>query len=105
MASYRVEITVRARVEVRRLPGNVRQRVLRQLRALEQEPRPGVSQTLDALKLGTTLEAGTELRRIRLESWRIVYVIEESAHAVTVLAIRKRPPYQYDDLGDLLSEA
>ena len=47
------------------------------------------------------MESGTELDRIRIASWRIVYLIEEKWKLVSVLAIRKRPPYQYDDLDKL----
>jgi mRNA-degrading endonuclease RelE of RelBE toxin-antitoxin system len=102
MASYRVEVTEEARREVRQLPGNVRQRVVRLLRALEAEPRPESSRPLDTAKLGIALEPGTEPRRIRLASWRLVYVVEDKSTLVSVLAIRKRPPYQYDDLEELI---
>ena len=43
-----------------------------------------------------------EVRRIRLEGWRIIYAIDEEAKFVAVLAVRKRPPYDYEDLSDLL---
>jgi mRNA interferase RelE/StbE len=102
MASYRVEVSGDARSEIRRLPGNMRQRVIRRLRALEEEARPADSRPLDAAKTGADLAPGTEVRRIRLASWRIVYLIEDEAQLVTVLAIRKRPPYQYGDLEELL---
>jgi mRNA-degrading endonuclease RelE of RelBE toxin-antitoxin system len=45
-----------------------------------------------------------ELRRIRIDRWRVVYVIESDLSLVTVLAVRKRPPYQYEDLEELLKE-
>ena len=102
MASYRVEVTSEVRSEIRRLPGNVRQRVMRSLRALEQEPRPPDSRPLDAVKAGIELEQGVELHRIRMASWRIVYLVEEEWQLVSVLAIRKRPPYQYGDLEELV---
>jgi mRNA interferase RelE/StbE len=102
MASYRVEVTIQARREVRGVPGNMRQRVLRLLRDLEQEPRPGSSQTLDTIRAGIVLESGTEARRVRLASWRVVYLVEDDAARVIVLAIRQRPPYQYDDLQGLI---
>jgi mRNA-degrading endonuclease RelE of RelBE toxin-antitoxin system len=102
MASYQVDVTQRARREIRRLPGNVRQQVIRELRALEQDPRPNASLGLDAAKLGITLEAGAELRRIRMGSWRIVYFVEDVSRHVFVLAVRQRPPYQYDDLSELI---
>jgi mRNA interferase RelE/StbE len=102
MASYRVEVRDRVRKEIRLLPGNVRQQALHTLRALEQDPHPHTSRSLDAVKAGIALEAGAELRRIRLASWRIVYLVEEEWRLVSVLAIRKRPPYQYDDLDKLV---
>lgn len=45
-----------------------------------------------------------ELRRIRIDRWRVVYVIEANLSLVTVLAVRKRPPYQYEDLEELFEE-
>jgi len=102
MASYRVEVSDPARSEIRRLPGNMRQRVIRALRALEGEARPSSSQALDMEDLATEPAAGMELRRIQTASWRIVYVVEEADERITVLAVRKRPPYQYDDLDELL---
>lgn len=102
MASYRVEVTSQVRGEVRRLPGNMRQRMIRTLQALKQEPRPHNSQPLDTVKAGIELEPGVELRRIRMGSWRVVYLIEEEWKLISVLAIRKRPQYQYDDLDELI---
>lgn len=46
---------------------------------------------------------GADLRRIRLANWRIVYLVDDDLALVTVLAIRKRPPYQYEDLTDLIA--
>lgn len=40
----------------------------------------------------------------RVDRWWVLYVIEPDLSLVTVLAIRKRPPYQYEDLGELLEE-
>ena len=102
MAFYKVEIDGRARKEIRRLPGNVRQRIIRILRSLEQKPRPYTSRDLDLEKAGIELESRSELRRIRVASWRVIYLIEDEWDLITVLAVRKRPPYQYDDLSDLL---
>ena len=48
-------------------------------------------------------ESTRELRRIRLERWRIVYAITESDQAIDVLTVRKRPPYDYGDLERLLA--
>ncbi len=80
----------------------MRQRVIRALCTLEQEPCPHNSRPLNADKAGIALEPGTELRRIRIASWRIVYFVEQEWALVSVLAIRKRPPYQYGDLNELV---
>ena len=48
------------------------------------------------------LLAGVELRRIRLEQWRIIYAINDDERWVWVLAIRRRRPYDYTDLPDLV---
>jgi mRNA-degrading endonuclease RelE of RelBE toxin-antitoxin system len=102
MASYRVDVADRARREIRRLPGNMRQRVIRSLRLLQDEARPADSQILDTEKVGTNLAAASELRRLRLDDWRIVYLVEETSQRITILAVRRRPPYQYEDLTELL---
>ena len=102
MASYEVEVDRALRNEIRKLPGNVRQRVIRALQGLRQTPRPRESRPLDTVKADIELASGTELRRIRIESWRIVYLVEDKERLVSVLAVRKRPPYRYEDLGELL---
>ncbi len=35
-------------------------------------------------------------------NWRIVYTIAELDNIIDILAIRKRPPYDYGDLATLL---
>ena len=64
MASYQVEVTRQVRKEIRRLPGNMRQRVIRMLQALKQEPRPHNNRPLNVAKAGIELEPDAELRRI-----------------------------------------
>lgn len=99
MGRYQVDVAPQAHRELRRLPGNMRQRVFRALRSLEREPRPSDSRLLDAAKAGLRPPESTSLHRIRLGPWRIVYVVEEDLERITVIAVRKRPPYQYDDLA------
>ncbi len=98
---YHVRITEEARREIHNLPGNMRQRILKALHELEKQPRPTTSRPLDIRKIPIEI---TELepRRIRLGSWRILYVIEGTEGTITVLAVRKRPPYQYKDLETLI---
>jgi mRNA-degrading endonuclease RelE of RelBE toxin-antitoxin system len=104
MGSYQVDVSAEARAQVRQLPGNMRQRVVRMLRELEAEPRPHTSKALDVSELAVQLPEQTEARRIRVEGWRIIYAVEEAFQRVQVLAIRKRPPYRYEDLERLLDE-
>ena len=96
------EVTDEVKAVVRKLPGNIRQRVLRILRELASNQSPSSSKVMDISELDVTLDTGTELRRIRLESWRIIYLVEPVNELVSVLSVRKRPPYRYEDLDELI---
>jgi len=37
-----------------------------------------------------------------MDRWRVVYAITESDKTIDILAVRKRPPYDYGDLEELL---
>jgi mRNA interferase RelE/StbE len=76
----------------------VRHRIRRAVDALAADPRPHRSQKLDVPDLWP------ELYRLRLDRWRIVYAVTEEERVVDVLAVRKRPPYDYGDLEALISE-
>ena len=118
MSPYIVYVTPTALEEVQDLPGHMRQRVRRAIAALADEPRPAESKALvrpiqeearDAQASAPNAEdqsqeSAHELRRIRLDRWRIVYAITESDQVIDVLTVRKRPPYDYGDLERLLSE-
>ncbi len=98
MSRYTVYLTPRAITEIKDLPGNIRQRIKREIGALAEDARPSNSK---ALKIAG---AEYELRRIRLERWRIVYSVIESELLIDLLSVRKRPPYNYEDLENLLRE-
>jgi len=74
----------------------MRQRIKRAIDQLSENPRPAKSKVLDVP------EISQELRRLRLDRWRIVYAITEEDNVIDVLAIRKRPPYDYGDLVTLI---
>ena len=101
MSRYTVYVTPQALREIKDLPGHMRQQVKRAIGELTDNPRPADSR---ALELPEDMQAGAELRRLRLDKWRVVYAIDEADHAIDVLAVRKRPPYDYGDLGALLAE-
>ena len=84
------------------LPGNIRQRVKRLINALPFEPRPASSRVLDVE--GLDVPEDVEIRRLRLDKWRILYAVNETEGWVWVLQIRKRPPYQYDDLPEIAAK-
>ena len=89
----------------KQLPGNVRQRIGRGIDKLERDPRPAKSREL-RLPAGL-LSSGPvewEARRLRVENFRIVYAISKTWKEVAVLAVEKRPPYDYEDLERLLAE-
>jgi mRNA interferase RelE/StbE len=96
LSRYKLYITSEAFEGIRYLPGNMRQRVRRAIRELADDPRPSQSKAL------TLTGFDQELRRLRLDRWRIVYIIDEDHKTVDVLALRKRPPYDYGDLESLL---
>jgi mRNA interferase RelE/StbE len=85
-----------------KLPGNIRQRIGRLIDELANDPRPDLSKLLDTSEL--TIPEHTELRRIRLEKWRVIYAINDDDAWVWILAIRKRPPYDYEDLDELAAK-
>jgi mRNA-degrading endonuclease RelE of RelBE toxin-antitoxin system len=85
----------------KQLPGHIRQRIKRILDDLGQNPHPARSQSLE---LPDTAPTEWEVRRIRLENWRIVYAVNKTWQEIGVLTIQKRPPYDYEDLELLLSE-
>ncbi len=98
MSRYNVYVTPAAWKEIKGLPGQVRQRVRKSVGALAENPRPAKSKALEVPGLHS------EVRRLRLDRWRIVYAITEADETVDVLAVRKRPPYDYGDLNSLLKE-
>ncbi len=98
MSRYSVYVLPDAWQELKDLPGSVRQRIRQAIDGLEDEPRPAQSKELEIPELSV------ELRRLRMERWRIIYAVSEAERTVDVLAVRKRPPYDYGDLEQLLAE-
>jgi mRNA interferase RelE/StbE len=94
--SYRVWIDAPAIAETKATPGHVRQRLKRAMRELGDDPRPDDSKALD------WPTGNFEPRRIKLRNWRIVYAVDDDSRWVWVLAVRRRPPYDYGDLDALL---
>jgi mRNA interferase RelE/StbE len=96
MSKYTIYITPDTFQNIKQLPANIRQRVRTAIRELADNPHPSQSKRLDFP------EFEGELWRLRLDNWRIIYQITEVDNAIDVLAVRKRPPYDYGDLENLL---
>jgi len=83
------------------LPGNIRHRIKRVLDGLCVDPRPSSSKALDVVDLNVPLTI--EIRRVRLEQWRVLYAVNDEEGWIWALGIYRRPPYQYEDLQELIS--
>jgi mRNA interferase RelE/StbE len=90
--------------EVKDLPGHIRQRLKHAIGELAANPHPPGSKSLDLS--GVEIQAGIDcdICRLRIEKWRVLYAITAAEEAIDVLAVRKRPPYDYGDLQELLGE-
>jgi mRNA-degrading endonuclease RelE of RelBE toxin-antitoxin system len=98
VSRYTVYVTPAAWKEMKTLPGHMRQRARRAVSALAEDPRPAKSKALDVPGVPC------EVRRLRFDRWRVVYAVTEAEQVVDVLAVRKRPPYDYGDLATLLED-
>ena len=98
MSRYTVYIVPDAWKEIKTLPGNMCQRVKRAIKKMADNPRLLKSKELDVL------DFEHELRHLRLDRWRVIYSVSEADRAVDVLAVRKRPPYDYADLEESLED-
>jgi mRNA interferase RelE/StbE len=103
MSPYNVYVTPEVLAAAKLLPGNVRQRVKRAIDYLQTDPRPPGSKELEYPDKEELAGSGVEVWRLRMDKWRLLYTIREAEKVVDVLAIRRRPPYDYGDLPELLS--
>lgn len=93
----RVRLTPEAYDDLKRLRGNTRRQIIKAVDGLSESLRPPHSTQL------LLPHDQREVRRLRHNGWRIIYlIVDEQA---IVLGIRRRPPYNYDDLSSLLDEA
>jgi mRNA-degrading endonuclease RelE of RelBE toxin-antitoxin system len=98
VADYSIWIEDAAKRELQSAPRHIRQRLKQAIADLAHEPRP-----FNSRHMTPPPDFAFELRRIRIEKWRIVYLIDEAEAGLGVYAIRRRPPYSYNDLAELLA--
>ena len=101
MTCYTVYVVPDEFKALKKLPGNVRQRVKRAIDDLANNPRPPQSKRLEVFD---EEEIECDIWRLRIDNWRIVYAVTEAENVVDVVAVRKRPPYDYGDLEELLGD-
>ena len=81
MPDYTVVFARSARKELQNLDPQVARRILKAIEALVANPRPsGV----------VKLEGATDLWRVRVGEWRVVYRISDRDRLVDVIAVRHR---------------
>ncbi|MBI4316959.1 MAG: type II toxin-antitoxin system RelE/ParE family toxin [Chloroflexi bacterium] len=87
---YRIRVGRAAKREAFALPGYVRQRVLRIIDALADEPRPlGAKELRDR----------PGYYRIRVARWRLIYHISDDDGLISIVAVRlKTGPEIYENL-------
>lgn len=98
MSRYAVYIRPAALREIKDLPANMRHRIQHAVSGLATDPQPSGSKQL------LLPDVELSVYRIRIDQWRIVYAMLEASRSIAVLTVRKRPPYDYDDLAKLLTD-
>ncbi len=78
---YAVRLDSRARKTLDRLPGDVYGRIIRKLKAIEDDPRPPGVEKLTGME---------DLYRVRVGDWRIVYAIRDRELLIIVIRIGHR---------------
>lgn len=79
MASYDAVITKDAEKELRTVPFPFRRQINIGLNKLKKDPRPKLCERIDE----------GENYRLRISGWRVVYVIDDEASTITIVAIMK----------------
>jgi len=78
--SYEVHTIRSAEKELDRLPTTVHARLSKRILALEDNPRPR----------GIKKLSGREEYRLRVGDYRILYIIDDKRHIITILAVGHR---------------
>jgi mRNA interferase RelE/StbE len=81
LAAYEVELTARARKQYKALDPAIRERVRRTLGELANDPTPAQVKAL---------AGATDLLRVRVSAWRVIYRIEHDQSRVVILDIGHR---------------
>jgi mRNA interferase RelE/StbE len=87
--SFRISYTEEARRALYSMPGDYRQRARRLLENLAANPYPPGAKALRDLP---------GRYRVRLDSWRVIYKVDQETNSLLILAIRRKTgPETYQD--------
>lgn len=81
MAEYTLVFARSARKELQAMDHAIAVRILKRVETLAMEPRPGGVKKL---------EGATDLWRIRVGDWRVVYRISDRERLIDIIALRHR---------------
>ena len=81
MSNYSVEVKPPARKELEALPDNLLARVLQKMDSLRNAPRPAGCKKLKGYQ---------DQWRVRVGSWRVVYIIDDAAKLISITRIAHR---------------
>ena len=104
MNRYAVFITPEGLAGIQALPAELRRRAKHAISALGDNPVPPGCRPLDPVELHLPLKPGQAIRCLRMEGGRIIYTVSETRQIVDVLAVRPRPPYDYDYIKRLMAK-
>jgi mRNA interferase RelE/StbE len=81
VAEYSVVFARSARRELEQLDGLIARRIISRIEALGSNPRPSGC---------VKLQGATDLWRIRVSDYRVIYSIDDRAHVADITAVRHR---------------
>lgn len=88
---YQLKIKRNVAQQIERLPGHVRQRIVKSIDGLRSEPRPLIAKSLRGQH--------SDKLQISLDVWRIVYRVDDEVVTVEVLRVgKKHGPEFYEGL-------
>lgn len=90
---YQLEILPRARRQLRSLPNRIRAETARLILELRFDPHPDVAEPLRDQYAG--------ILKIKVDSWRIFYTVDDSTATVRIINIKRRNPDTYISLYSL----
>ena len=81
MPAYQVIFARSARQELEELPRRVAERILARIETLAENPRPRGCRKL---------QGSSQLWRVRVGEYRVIYAIDDNKHTVDIVVIRHR---------------